>query len=161
MKKYWILFALNNFSSGSPKTYVSYVRNARHPFHTLNRAICLECPVLSAEPSLTNFLVFVANMKAIILENFPKCSEVFQQLAILWLLCNVSWCLYFPVKQFRLDDFEIDRSLSPPSVLLWGGGRAAVLVCVSDRITQLVFTCLWKPKWVLEMFLLLTPCSTC
>ena len=83
MKKYWILFALNNFSSGSPKTYVSYVRNARHPSHTLNRAICLECLALSAEPSLTSFMVFVANIKTIILENFPKCLEGFQQLAIL------------------------------------------------------------------------------
>ena len=32
--------------------------------------------------SLTNFMVFFANMKTIILENFPKCSEGFQQLAI-------------------------------------------------------------------------------
>ena len=29
-----------------------------------------------------------------------------------------------------------------PLPYFFGGGRAAVLVCVSDRITQLVFTCL-------------------
>ena len=38
------------------------------PTHWLNRAICLECPDLSAEPSLTSFMAFVANIKTIILE---------------------------------------------------------------------------------------------
>ena len=144
-------------SSGSPKTYVSYVRNARHPFHTLIRAICLECPVLSAEPSLTSFIVLVANIKTIIQENFPKCLEGFQQLAILWLLCDVSWCFYFPVKWLRLDDFEIDRSLSPPSVLLLGGSSPSL--CEWPNYTTCFY--LFIKTWVvLQMFLLLTLRST-
>ena len=90
--------------------------------------------------------------------NFPKCLEGFQQLAILWLLCDVSWCFYFPVKWLRLDDFEIDRSLSPPSVLLW---EAAVVGSLCEWPNYTTCFYLFIKTWVvLQMFLLLTLRST-